>query len=41
MPEVIKERLKIYHEKTKPLEDYYKKKGILREIKADTDINDP
>lgn len=41
MPDVIKERLKTYHEKTKPLEDYYKKKGILREIRADADINDP
>jgi adenylate kinase len=41
MPEIIKERLKTYHEKTKPLEDYYKKKGILRGIMADADINAP
>ncbi|MCX6742001.1 MAG: adenylate kinase [Candidatus Pacearchaeota archaeon] len=41
MPEIIKERLKTYHEKTKPLEDYYKKKGILRGIMVDADINAP
>jgi adenylate kinase len=41
MPEVIKDRLKVYREKTKPLEDYYKKKGLLREIKAEVDMNAP
>ncbi len=41
MPEVIKDRLNVYREKTKPLEEYYKKKGILREIKADEDMNSP
>jgi adenylate kinase len=41
MPEVIKDRLKVYKEKTKPLEDYYQKKGLLREINADTDLNAP
>jgi adenylate kinase len=40
-PEAIKERLKIYHEKTKPVEEYYRKKGILKEIQADTDMNEP
>jgi len=33
-PEVIKERLKIYKEETKPLIKYFKKKGILKKIKA-------
>ncbi len=41
IPEIIKERLKVYFEKTKPLEDYYKKKGLLKEIKADEDMNSP
>lgn len=41
MPEVIKQRLKTYFEKTRPLEEYYKKKGILKEIRAETDINEP
>ena len=30
--EVIKDRLKVYNEQTKPLIDYYKKEGILREV---------
>jgi len=30
--EGIKERLRLYNQNTKPLIDYYKKKGILREI---------
>ena len=31
-PEVIQERLNVYREKTKPLIQYYKKKGILKNI---------
>ena len=31
-PEVIKNRLRIYHQKTKPLVDYYDEKGLLRRI---------
>ncbi len=30
--EVIRDRLKVYNEQTKPLIDYYRKKGILREV---------
>ena len=41
MPEVIKDRLNIYHKKTKPLEDFYRKKGLLKEIKAEVDMNAP
>jgi len=33
-PETIKNRLQVYHEKTKPLIDYYRKKGLLAEINA-------
>ena len=32
--EVIKERLKTYQEKTKPLIEFYKEKGILKEFKV-------
>lgn len=32
--EAIKERLKVYHEKTEPLIEYYEKEGILAEIDA-------
>ncbi len=31
-PEVIKKRLQVFHEKTKPLVDYYDEKGLLRRI---------
>ncbi len=33
-PEVIKERLRVYYEQTKPLEEYYKNKGQLTPINA-------
>jgi adenylate kinase len=31
-PEVIRNRLRVYHEKTKPLVDFYDEKGLLRRI---------
>ena len=31
-PEVIEHRLAVYHEKTKPLVDYYDRQGLLRRI---------
>jgi adenylate kinase len=31
-PEVIENRLRVYHEKTKPLVDYYDKLGLMRRI---------
>lgn len=34
-PEVVKERLKTYHEHTAPLLDYYKKKGLLQNINGE------
>ena len=32
--DVVKERLKVYHEQTKPLESFYKNEGILIDIDA-------
>ena len=32
--DTIRERLKLYHEQTEPLKDYYTKKGLLRVIKG-------
>jgi adenylate kinase len=29
-PEVVRERLRVYHQQTAPLIDYYKKKGLLK-----------
>ncbi len=31
-PETVKNRLKVYHEQTQPLIDYYKKQGILYDV---------
>ncbi len=31
-PEVIQNRLRVYHEKTKPVTDYYDEQGLLRRI---------
>ncbi len=35
-PDVIRERLENYEEQTKPLIEYYRKKGILRDFQAKT-----
>ena len=40
-PEIVKERLNTFQEKTKPVIDYYKEKGLLAEIDANRDINNP
>ena len=34
-PETVLERLRVYHEQTEGLIDYYKRPGILREISSD------
>src|SRR5215467_11098662 len=31
-PEVVKERLKAYERQTKPLEDYYRRQGVLEAV---------
>jgi len=31
-PEAVKERFRVYHEKTQPLIDFFREKGILKEI---------
>lgn len=36
-PETIRKRLAVYHESTKPLIEYYARKGILRDVQADGD----
>ena len=39
-PETLKKRLKVYHEQTQPLIDYYTKAGILKTVDGTVDIND-
>jgi adenylate kinase len=38
--DVINNRLSVYREKTKPIEDYYKKKGILIEVDGGKDFGE-
>jgi adenylate kinase len=39
-PEVIGKRLKIYHEQTEPLKDYYEEHGLLRRFDGTRDKNE-
>jgi len=39
-PEVVKTRLETYREKTKPLVDYYKEKGLLKAIDANGEVEE-
>ena len=39
-PETVEKRLKVYHEQTQPLIDYYGKKGVLKEVDGTVDMND-
>ena len=36
----VTKRLSVYHEQTKPLIDFYKKEGVLREVDGTQDLND-
>ncbi len=38
-PETVKKRLKVYHEQTEPLVDYYKKQGKLRTVHGTDDTD--
>jgi adenylate kinase len=37
-PETIKHRLEMYEKETKPLIDFYQKRGLLREVPGDYDV---
>jgi len=37
-PETVRRRLQVYHKQTKPLIDYYRSKGILREVNGEQSI---
>ncbi len=39
-PEVVADRLRVYHKETEPLEKYYEKKGILKTVIGQEDLND-
>ncbi len=40
-PEVIQERLNVYHEKTKPLLEYYKRRDLLKDVHCDDLMTPP
>ncbi len=40
MPEVVLDRLKVYHELTEPLKDYYEAKGILKVVEGQEKVED-
>lgn len=39
-PETVQKRLKVYHEQTQPLIDYYSKKGVLAEVDGTQSMDD-
>ena len=39
-PETVKNRLKVYHDQTQPLIEFYTKKGILRTVDGTVDMKD-
>ena len=39
-PEVVADRLRVYHEATQPLIDYYEKEDILKSVDGTVDLND-
>ena len=39
-PETIAERLKVYHDQTEPLKDYYKNAGKLRIVEGQEKVED-
>lgn len=40
LPETVLDRLKVYHEQTEPLKDYYEKKGILFVVEGQEEVAD-
>ena len=38
-PETVRNRLEVYHAQTEPLKDYYGKRGLLREVPGNGDID--
>ena len=39
-PEIVEKRLKVYHEQTQPLIDYYRNKGVLAEVDGTRDMQE-
>lgn len=39
-PEVVKNRLEVYHNETEPLKDFYEKKGVLKTVVGQKELKD-
>lgn len=39
-PETVQKRLKVYHEQTQPLINYYEKKGVMKEVDGTVDMKE-
>ena len=39
-PETVLERLRVYHEQTEPLIEFYKKRGLLRTVEGQEELAD-
>ncbi|MBQ3094340.1 MAG: adenylate kinase, partial [Clostridia bacterium] len=39
-PDTVKDRLRVYHEQTEPLKDYYAKSGKLRIVEGQEEVKD-
>ncbi len=40
-PDTVLDRLKVYHEQTEPLKDYYQKAGTLKVVEGQEEVADP
>jgi adenylate kinase len=40
MPEVVLDRLKVYHELTEPLKEFYGAKGMLKVVRGQEKVED-
>jgi len=38
-PETVRERLRVYHEQTEPLVEYYEDRGLLRRVDGEGDVD--
>ena len=38
-PETVRERLRVYHEQTEPLAEYYEDRGLLRRVDGEGDVD--
>ena len=40
VPDVIRHRLEVYNEQTKPLKDFYEERGLLKTVKGCNEVDE-